>query len=93
MVAWGEFLFYSNQQLIKFEKEKRFGLNKQFCNYEKREIKTFENFHYEFLRLRYIIKISMNLTLITKKDKSWYSEKDFIRLDVKKNPKKKLIFK
>ena len=38
----GWFLSYWNQQLIKFEEKKRFGLSKQFCLYEKREVNTFE---------------------------------------------------
>ena len=46
VVVGGGFLFYCIYQLIKFEEEKRFGLWKQFCNYEKRNI--FENFPWEF---------------------------------------------
>ena len=44
VVAGGGFLSFWNRQLIKFEEEKIFGLHKQFCNNEKREINTFENF-------------------------------------------------
>ena len=42
VVAGGDFLSYWNHQLIKFEEELR--TLKLFCNYEKREINTFENF-------------------------------------------------
>ena len=44
----GWFLSYGNHKLIKLEEEKRFGLQKQFCNYEKWEINRFENFPCEF---------------------------------------------
>ena len=41
MVDEGGFLSYSKHKLIKFEKDKRFGLKKEFFNYKKREINTF----------------------------------------------------
>ena len=52
MVAGGGFHSNWNHQLIKFEEQKRFGIYKQFCNYEKREINTFENFPCDFFFLQ-----------------------------------------
>ena len=49
VVAGGGFIFYWNHQLIKIEEEKRFGLQKQFCYYEKREINTFGNFSLQYI--------------------------------------------
>ena len=53
VVAGGGFLSYWNHQQIKFEEEKRFGLLKQFCYYEKGEIHTLENFPCDFFLARY----------------------------------------
>ena len=46
VVAGGGFNSYWNYQLIKFEEEKIFGLQKQFWNYDKREINTYKNARY-----------------------------------------------
>ena len=44
VIAGGGSLSYSNHQLMKFEEEKRFKLQKQFCNKEKWEMNIFKNF-------------------------------------------------
>ena len=52
VIAGGGFLSYWNHQQIKFEEERRFGLYKQICNYQTREMNTFENFPCDFFNCK-----------------------------------------